>query len=213
MDSFYTVAGETSDEQIIEKSRFIGLVKYIKNAAQAEQNIKETRELLPNARHYVYAYRIHEGKLERSSDDGEPQGTGGKPVLDLLQHRQIWNAQIIVVRYFGGILLGTGGLTRAYAGTARLALEKAGVTLLVPHQIYTLRIPYAWYEQIKYGLRQRGWESGNEQFLEEVTLEVFIRDGDQANFTLWLDEFTNKHVLWKPEGYTLKQQLSERNVQ
>lgn len=204
MDSFYTVAEEACEEQIIEKSRFIGLVKYIENVAQAEQNLKEIREELPNARHYVYAYRIHEGKREKSSDDGEPQGTGGKPVLDLLQHRQIWNVQIIVVRYFGGILLGTGGLTRAYGGTSRLALNKACVTLLVPHQSYSLRIPYTWYEQIKYALLQKGWESGSEQFLEEITLEVFIRDGQQDHFTLWLDEFTNKQVLWKSEGFVLK---------
>ncbi|UWG99256.1 YigZ family protein [Dehalobacter sp. DCM] len=204
MDSFYTVAQEASEEQIIEKSRFIGLVKRIENTAQAEQNLKETRESLPNARHYVYAYRIHASKLEKSSDDGEPQGTGGKPVLDLLQHRQIWNVQIIVVRYFGGILLGTGGLTRAYAGTARVALEKAGRTLLIPHQIYSLKIPYSWYEQIKYGLRQHGWESANEQFMEYISLDVFIQYEEQDHFVAWLDEHTNKQVLWKPEGFTLK---------
>ncbi|RJE48318.1 MULTISPECIES: YigZ family protein [unclassified Dehalobacter] len=204
MEAFKTITGEAEAEQVIEKSRFIALVKYIEIAAEAEKNIKEIREILPNARHYVYAYRIHEGRIEKASDDGEPQGTGGRPVMELLQHRQLWNVQIIVVRYFGGILLGTGGLTRAYGGTARLALENTAIVQLVPHQIYVLRIPYSWFEQVRHGLKQKGTESGNEQFSEEIDLEVYIRDGDQDTFIGWLGEFTNGQVSWKNAGTVLK---------
>ncbi|NBJ14911.1 MAG: YigZ family protein [Dehalobacter sp. 4CP] len=204
MEAFKTLERETEAEQVIEKSRFIALVKYIESATEAEKNIKEIREALPNARHYVYAYRIHEGRIEKASDDGEPQGTGGRPVMELLQHRQLWNIQIIVVRYFGGILLGTGGLTRAYGGTARLALENTAIVQLVPHRIYVLRIPYSWFEQIRYGLKQKGMESGNEKFSEKIDLEVYIRDGDQDIFTGWLDEFTNGQVSWKDAGAVLK---------
>jgi uncharacterized YigZ family protein len=142
--------------------------------------MKETQQRYPNARHYVYAYRFHDGRIEKASDDGEPQGTGGRPVLDLLQHKQIWDVQIIVVRYFGGILLGTGGLTRAYGGTARMALEKAGITKLVLHHVYSLQIPYSWYEQIKYSLRQKNWVTDHEQFMEEISLEVMIPEGENG---------------------------------
>lgn len=196
MECFNTICKESSAEQIIDKSRFIALVAQVTNQAEVEKHLLETKQGFPNARHYVYAYRLHNGRAEKASDDGEPQGTGGRPVLDILQHRQIWDVQIIVVRYFGGVLLGTGGLTRAYGGTARLALNEAGITRQVPNYIYKLQIPYSWYEQIKYGFRQKGWEVDHEEFGEKISLDIYIPEADTSSFEKWLDEMTNKQVLW-----------------
>lgn len=204
MEGFYTVSGTAAAEQVIDRSRFIALVSHVSSLEDIKEHMNRVREEFPNARHYVYAYRLHEGRIERASDDGEPQGTGGRPVLDLLQHRRLWNVQIIVVRYFGGILLGTGGLTRAYGGTARLALNNATITLLEPNAVYSLQIPYSWYEQIKYHIRQRNWDTDNEQFQEHVTLEIFIPEEESSDFENWLNEFTNRQVLWKKNGTVLR---------
>ncbi len=114
------------------------------------------------------------------------------------------DVQIVVVRYFGGILLGTGGLTRAYGGTARLALEEAGLARLIPHIIYNLNIPYPWYEQIKYGVKQQGWSCANEQFSEIISLEIYIPEAQAGTFENWIDEFTNKQVSWTKIKLELK---------
>lgn len=204
LELFETIAQDASVEQIIDKSKFIALAAHVTNLADVEGQMQETRLIYPNARHYVYAYRLHEGRLEKASDDGEPQGTGGRPVLDLLQHRGLWDVQIIVVRYFGGILLGTGGLTRAYGGTARLALEQAGIIRLAPNVVYSLRITYSWYEQIKYGLRQQGWDYGQEQFGEKVSIDVYIPEAETELFEKWLDDLTNKQTEWKRSELVLR---------
>lgn len=203
LEGYYTIGRNGSAEQIIDKSRFIALVTNVASVRDTEEHMQRVRDEYPDARHYVYAYRLHEGRMEKASDDGEPQGTGGRPVLDLLQHRGLWNVQIIVVRYFGGILLGTGGLTRAYGGTARLALEEAVITLLIPHKIYVLDIPYPWYEQIKYQIRQKGWEISQEQFTEEVNLEIYIPEEEGEDFESWLIEYTNSQVPFKNTGTLL----------
>lgn len=204
LELFETISQDASAEQVIEKSKFIALAAHVTNLADVEGQMQETRLMYPNARHYVYAYRLHEGRLEKASDDGEPQGTGGRPVLDLLQHRGLWDVQIIVVRYFGGILLGTGGLTRAYGGTARLALELAGIIRLVPNVVYSLRITYSWYEQIKYGLRQQGWDYGQEQFGEKVSIDVYIPESETELFEKWLDDLTNRQTEWERSELVLR---------
>ena len=204
VEGFYTVGQNAAAEQIIDKSRFIALISNATTIKETEKHMKIVRDEYPNARHYVYAYRLQEGRLEKASDDGEPQGTGGRPILDLLQHRQLWNTQIIVVRYFGGVLLGTGGLTRAYVGTARLVLDHADITLLILHGHYQLRIPYPWYEQIKYQIRQKNWDISDEKFSEDISVEIFIPEDEEKDFELWLDEYTNKQVPYEKVGTALR---------
>lgn len=204
MECINTVAQNAAAEQIIDKSRFIALIAQVKSLDEIEKHMTETKLQYPNARHYVYAYRLNQSRTEKASDDGEPQGTGGRPVLDLLQHRQVWDVQIIVVRYFGGILLGTGGLTRAYGGTARLALDKAGIIELAPNNIYRLKIPYSLYEQVKYGLKQNGWESDNEHFEEQVLLDIFIPKAESSFFESWLADLTNNQVIFEKTGSVLR---------
>ncbi|HHY27481.1 MAG TPA: YigZ family protein, partial [Desulfitobacterium dehalogenans] len=101
MESYGTVFNSSTWEQVIDKSRFIGVVYPVSSIEEVEQRLQDIRQNYPNARHYVYAYRLYQGKLEKSTDDGEPQGTGGRPVLDVLQYRQIWDVLIVVIRYFG----------------------------------------------------------------------------------------------------------------
>jgi len=207
MESYNTIVQEVSAEQTIEKSRFIAHISPVANLDEVEQHMKKVRQIFPNARHYVYAYRLYNGYIEKCSDDGEPQGTGGRPVLDILQHCQLWDVQIIVVRYFGGILLGTGGLTRAYGRTARLAVDNSTITRMIPHVIYNLKIPYQWFEQTKYWFSQKGCEWTNEQFTDIVNIDLYVPEKDFSSFEKWIDEVTNKQILWQKVGSVFKKEF------
>lgn len=206
MDSYYTVLKMETWEQVIDKSRFIGVVYPVSNTDEVEKRLQEVRELYPNARHYVYAYRLYNGKLERSTDDGEPQGTGGRPVLDVLQHREIWDVLVVVVRYFGGILLGTGGLTRAYGGTARHVMDRSAICQLVPHVLYEVEGTYDWYEPLKYWFRQFSWVTAQEGFTATVTIEVYVPETERERFINWLEEFTQRQVIYREKKTVLRAQ-------
>ena len=204
MESYVTVYDSSTWEQVIEKSRFIGVVYPVSTVAEVEQRLLEVRQNYPNARHYVFAYRLFQGKLEKSTDDGEPQGTGGRPVLDVLQYRQIWDVLIVVIRYFGGVLLGAGGLTRAYGSTARQLMDNASVGRLVPHQIYELEAGYDWYEPLKYWFKQFSWTTGKEDFLATVKIQVYIPWEEKERFLAWLADFTDRKIVPKELDIALR---------
>ena len=200
MEGFYTVSQVITSEQVIDKSRFIAIAVPLTTLEEIEQAKQKIREDYPNARHYVYAYRLHEGFIEKSSDDGEPQGTGGRPVLDLLQHRNVWNVLVVVVRYFGGILLGTGGLSRAYGGTTRQVLLETDLKQLTLYQIYTLRVPYEWFELLKYQFDQHSWSIKKEEFSDVIKLLVHVPEQENELFKKWIDNFTRKQVSYEDLG-------------
>ncbi|MDR1321254.1 MAG: YigZ family protein [Gracilibacteraceae bacterium] len=171
---------EARAEQTIDKSRFIARLTPVADQASAEAGLRETRLLWPDARHYVYAWRLGAGEREKCSDDGEPRGTGGRPLLNLLQRAELWDALAVVTRYFGGVLLGTGGLTRAYAGTAQLALAQAETVLLRPHILYTLDLPYTSYEKTKRFLTALDAIIEKEEFAAGVTV-AFALPAEKAD--------------------------------
>ncbi|MFZ3101328.1 MAG: YigZ family protein [Desulfitobacteriaceae bacterium] len=194
MDAFYRVTQTANWEQTIEKSRFIAVVHHVTNTEEVAEKLRIIRDGYPNARHYVYVYRLKEGFIERSTDDGEPQGTSGKPILEQLQHRQLWNVLVVVVRYFGGILLGTGGLSRAYGGTVRGLLERIQLEVVNKHLLYDLCISYTWYEAIKYQFNLRSWTLSNERFGEFIDVNVYVPDNEEKDFDEWLQEFASGQV-------------------
>lgn len=201
MDGFYTISQVHTKEQVIEKSRFIGIAVPLTTLEEIDPAMHKIREEYPNARHYVYAYRIYDGLLEKSSDDGEPQGTGGRPILEILQHRSVWNILVVIVRYFGGILLGTGGLSRAYGGTARLLMLELELKKLNLYQIYLLRVPYEWFELLKYHFSQHKWGIKKEDFNEAVSLIVHVPNQETEFFKKWLEDFTRKQVDCEDLGF------------
>ncbi|MBR5767371.1 MAG: YigZ family protein, partial [Clostridia bacterium] len=140
-----TLGGEGTGEYEEKRSRFIGYARPVKSAGEAAAFISEIRKKHSDARHNVYAYRIGEN-VTGYSDDGEPKGTGGLPVLGLLQKSDITDAAIVVTRYFGGILLGTGGLVRAYTEAAQAAVRAAGVVTLVPFEIISVGVSYGLHQ-------------------------------------------------------------------
>ena len=128
MSELYTVAEYGSDEFTEKKSKFIGYVKHVETEEEANQFIAEIKSKHWDAKHNVYAYILGEnGSTQRSTDDGEPAGTAGRPVLEVIKGENLTNTAVVVTRYFGGVLLGTGGLVRAYGKAAKLAIENAEI--------------------------------------------------------------------------------------
>lgn len=170
----YRIPTKDADAEFVERrSRFIGHIFQTENEEEALARLKQMREKYWDATHNVYAYIIRDGAV-RFSDDGEPGGTAGMPVLQVLQREEIFNVTCVVTRYFGGILLGTGGLVRAYAHGAKLALDAAGRSI---KQVWTkvyLPCPYSWYERIKSEVTAFGGVIENTDFGADVGFDLLL---------------------------------------
>ena len=146
-ESFVTVKSEAHTEFEEKRSVFIGHVKRCDSEDEALSFIKEIKKEYSDATHNVYGYSINGGILARYSDDGEPQGTAGMPVLDTIRKSGVDNVCVVVTRYFGGTLLGAGGLVRAYSHSASIAIEEAGIARYEPYSSYRLRCGYSEYQK------------------------------------------------------------------
>ena len=150
INRFFTVEDNIIESEIIEKkSRFIAKVIRVNSEEEANEKIAEIKKIHRDARHNVFAYRIANG-VERFSDDGEPSGTAGVPILNILRGEKLENVLVVVTRYFGGILLGTGGLVKAYSNSCALGLEKAGLVEKYIAQVYRIEISYTDIDKFKY---------------------------------------------------------------
>ena len=158
MEQFKTIMQDAQAEIEEKKSRFIANVYYIENAEEAEEHLKQIRKKYFDARHNCFAYRILEenGVKEKQSDDGEPSGTAGAPMLNILQKNNLYNVLIVVTRYFGGTLLGTGGLVRAYSDATIKSLENAKVIIQTKGYLINVVIEYKDLEKFKYYCRMHG---------------------------------------------------------
>ena len=148
MDEYLIPTKDADAEMIEKKSRFIGHIFRTETEEEALARLKEMRETYWDATHNVYAYVIKDGPT-RFSDDGEPGGTAGMPVLDVLQRAGVYNVCCVVTRYFGGTLLDTGGLVRAYSRSAKLALDAAGLSQKRVWERVEIPCPYGLFEQVK----------------------------------------------------------------
>ena len=144
---FTTIEHESSEEFEERKSLFIGHAIPIKSADEALEFIKQKKREYSDATHNVFAYILEDGRIAKYSDDGEPQGTAGMPVLDTIKKCNVDGVCVVVTRYFGGILLGAGGLVRAYAHAAKLALDSANIITYEKYDIFSLRCGYSEYQK------------------------------------------------------------------
>ncbi|MCQ2432168.1 MAG: YigZ family protein [Clostridia bacterium] len=202
-DEYYiTLEGEGTASFEEKKSEFIGYARPCKTEAEALEFIAKIRKKHADARHNVYAYQIKENNIMRFSDDGEPQGTAGMPVLDIIRKTGFTDACIVVTRYFGGILLGTGGLVRAYSHAAKLAAEAAHIITYERFSEYELICDYTDYEKIRFALPDFGVIIDDTQFAQDVTLTLAVRsaDGNTKKFTETMTELTNGAVLLEERG-------------
>lgn len=145
---YKTVLENASDEFVEKRSRFIGYCKPVKTEQEAIDFINEKRSEHWNSTHNVYAYSLREGNIKRYSDDGEPSGTAGMPVLDVIVKNEIFDVVVVVTRYFGGVLLGTGGLVRAYSHGSKIAVEAAKPVIMQNCLVCEARCAYNQYGKV-----------------------------------------------------------------
>ena len=173
---YRTVKKESVAELVEKKSRFIARVCPVSTEQEALDFLASVRAENRMASHNVFAYRLRERNLSRYSDDGEPSGTAGLPVLDILDRGEITDTVIVVTRYFGGTLLGTGGLVRAYSSAARMGVEEAGVVLMEIAGSYRFSCGYSDYDKAVRIIRDAQADMSGSEFMDEVTISYTADD-------------------------------------
>lgn len=189
--NYFTISEAASDSFIEKKSEFIGYIAPVKTNDEAVAFINQIKAMHRKARHNVYAYILREDNISRYSDDGEPQGTAGVPVLEVLQKRGLTDVCVVVTRYFGGILLGGGGLLRAYSHAASIACDAAHIMdMRLCHRL-TIKTDYNLYGKINYILPNFDVITVNSDFADAVTLEILVMSEKLEALRKELTEVTN----------------------
>ena len=180
---YKTLLTRASDEFIINKSRFIGYGAPAASEEEALGFLADVRSAHKDASHHCYAYIIGANMgVMRYSDDGEPGGTAGMPIIEVMKARQITNACVVVVRYFGGVLLGAGGLTRAYSQGAATAINAAGVGEVSPTRRYLMEVPYPMLGRVEYLLKSLPVIVEDKQFPDAIVMTLIVRARDDEVF-------------------------------
>ena len=177
-----------------KRSKFIGELFRVETPEQAVEKINEVKAKYRDARHHCYAYIIREGNYMRYSDDGEPQGTAGMPILEVLRHAGVTNVCCVVTRYFGGILLGTGGLARAYTKGAQIVLEAAGLSQMDRYSLLLLSCPYNLLDAVQKVLPEHGASVEEIEYGADVTLTVALPEGGEETLNTALMDATAGQV-------------------
>ena len=190
MPEYYIPTAPSETEFTEKRSRFIGHVWPVGDEAGARACIEAMKKRYHDARHNCWCYRLQEGGVERYSDDGEPQGTAGQPMLNVVQREGITNVVCVSTRYFGGILLGAGGLTRAYTRSAKDALDAAGRSVVRPWTEVECRCPYPLCERFKLELAAVEGVEGEHVFDAEITFRALLPQGREQLFAQKIGELS-----------------------
>ncbi|MBR2986792.1 MAG: YigZ family protein [Clostridia bacterium] len=177
MELYVTLGKDGESYLEVKRSEFLGYASHVTTEKDARAFVDKIRKKHADARHNVYAYILSENNIIRYSDDGEPQGTAGLPVLDILRKGGITDAVIVVTRYFGGTLLGTGGLVHAYSSAAKEAVEDAGKITLVPYEEYRLTVSYPFFQKIPILFKGYPIIIDSTEFEAEVVITLAIKSG------------------------------------
>ncbi|HZK34427.1 MAG TPA: YigZ family protein [Bacillota bacterium] len=209
MDSYLTLDGPIAHEIVINKSRFIGLTYGVEREEDIALCLDDSKDRYPRASHYCYGAVIGlGGLLQRFSDDGEPGGTAGMPILQVLLQRELKNVLIIVVRYFGGVKLGAGGLVRAYTRSAVEAADKAGVVRMTLSSRSIITLAYSLLGSLEYFLRQNNILIRDMVYGEKVSIEIVTKMPweeftqkvmDVASGDVKIERLDNEYYKWKDE--------------
>ncbi|MDQ0492929.1 MULTISPECIES: YigZ family protein [Paenibacillus] len=196
LEQYRTVRGSGSKEIVIRKSRFIGHIQPVHTEEEATAFIERIKKEHWNATHNCSAYMIGErDEIQKQSDDGEPSGTAGKPILEVIRNQKLKNVAIVVTRYFGGILLGAGGLIRAYSDGAVAAIEAGDAITRVLHREIFVELDYTWLGKVENELRNRSIRTGETIFTDKVTLTCLPLAGDAESFSNWITDLTQGQSL------------------
>ncbi|MBQ9922059.1 MAG: YigZ family protein [Clostridia bacterium] len=190
VESYRTVSREAKDEFTEKKSVFIGHIKPIETEEQALEFIKALDKKYSDAAHNCYAYINKEQNVVRFSDNGEPQGTAGMPILEVIKREGLCGVVIVVTRYFGGILLGAGGLVRAYSKAAKIAIDAAGVTTFCPFSKFKVKIDYTLYNKLLHDFEKYHVRCLDSSFDSDITLTLTTRGDRFEAYRDYLRELT-----------------------
>lgn len=198
MEKFKTILEKNTTAEIIEKkSRFIANLFYVETPQEAEDKIKQVKKKYYDAKHNCFAYiTLNENEIQKKcSDDGEPSGTAGAPMLEILEKQSIYNVVVIVTRYFGGILLGTGGLVRAYSDSLKEAIKKS--TLVEQESGYEaeIKLPYADFEKFKYYCNKNNINIINSEYSDFIICKIEVNDAEKNRLEIEFREQNNFKIM------------------
>lgn len=191
MQQYRTVLHENKDEFIERRSRFIGYVKPVTEEEDAIQYINEIKSKHWDATHNVYAYILRKNNIQRYSDDGEPQGTAGIPVLDVLRKEEVTDCVVVVTRYFGGILLGGGGLVRAYSHGSKIALDAGGIITMRLCVLASVACDYQFYGRLSSLIPEMGGKVTDSVFESDVRVSFLLKKETAGEFEKKLVDYSN----------------------
>ena len=197
--SFRTLRGEGSVELEIKRSRFLGRAAPLRTEEAIQAWLAATRAAHPDASHHCFAYRLGvSGDAGRFSDDGEPGGTAGRPIMEVLLREEVVDIAVVVTRYFGGVLLGAGGLTRAYSQSAAEAVRAAGFLSMRPHTEIAVTLDYASLGALEQLLSHTGLQALEKEYAERVTLLIPVPAGGETPFSTQVADLTAGAAVLRP---------------
>ena len=202
MESYRTVRSFGESRFVEKKSEFIGWTKPCETFEEAQAFRDEARRSFPDARHHVFAFINREGNLQRFDDDGEPKGTGGIPILEVLKKEELTGLCIVVIRYFGGILLGAGPLARAYARSARDAVAAAGVCRFSRVYRGKFSLPYPLFSKAEAALNAGGYRLTDKTFAQNVEISLLISPEEKEKLETFLADLSGGKVSLEITGET-----------
>jgi uncharacterized YigZ family protein len=192
LSNYYTVKENGLHEIIIQKSRFITYLARATTEEQAQAFISELKKKHHDANHNCYAYVFGErNEIQKANDDGEPSGTAGVPMLEVLKKRDLRDTVVVVTRYFGGIKLGGGGLIRAYGSSVSEALDAVGVVDRIEHTVVSVTVDYTWLGKLENELRASVHQIDQIHYLDQVQIDVLFKTADVPDFLDWMTNMTN----------------------
>ncbi len=198
MEKFKTILEKNTTAEIIEKkSRFIANLFYVETPQEAENKIKQIKKKYYDAKHNCFAYiTLNENEIQKKcSDDGEPSGTAGAPMLEILEKQSIYNVVVIVTRYFGGILLGTGGLVRAYSDSLKEAVKKSTLVEQEPGYEAEIKLPYADFEKFKYYCNKNNINIINSEYSDFIICKIEVNDAEKNRLEIEFREQDNFKIM------------------
>ncbi|MYL53994.1 YigZ family protein [Pontibacillus yanchengensis] len=192
LNTYFTVRGDGSEQIIIQKSRFIGYVTRAESEEEAKEFIQQIKKKHHDATHNCSAYMIGEhDQIQKAHDDGEPSGTAGVPILNVLKQKELKDTVVVVTRYFGGIKLGAGGLIRAYSSTTSEALQTTGIVKRQLMRTMKVTADYSLLGKLENELRSSTYTIKKIEYLEHVEIEVYVEEGKEDVFSSWIVDLTS----------------------
>ncbi|MFZ0368877.1 MAG: YigZ family protein [Halobacillus sp.] len=195
LENYYTVKPNGSEEVTIQKSRFIGYVRRCETEEEAQSFIQEIKKKHNDANHNCSAYMIGEHDLiQKANDDGEPSGTAGVPMLEVLKRKGLKDTAVVVTRYFGGTKLGAGGLIRAYSGTVSQAIEKTGIVRRQLMKSMHVSVAYHLLGKVENEVRNSSYTLETINYMENVELIIYVESGQEEAFESWITNLTSNQA-------------------